>query len=739
MSIASELTALQGDITSARSAIVAKGGTVTSGGGSSQLATDIATIPASSGDLDGIVDGSITEFVMPAGKTEIKPYRFYQFTALTSADLRGCTMLGNYTFQGCTNLVTLTLPNALTSIGQYAFNGCTKITGLVLPASLTSIGQYAFQNVSTASGTTAFVFMPTGTCTIGSYGFSSAKISKLAGAFGNIGNYAFQNCSSLVEVGISASTGIGDYTFQNCSNLTKLHFKVNGGIGTYAFDGVSKASDVNFDKTSVVTSLSSYAFARFGSSRTSPSANRIVLDFTNSTFTSIPQYGFGYSSSSNKFQYIDVIFPTTVSSVSQYAFRYSDNCNFFFKRTTPPTLSATTCWNNATNYKIFVPYNNVNAYRTATNWTAQSSYIRGFSAEGTFSVGDTLPEFNDDGYALTWYSDKELTVAVTTVSDANAMYYCTVGTTKVVYKITSVGVFNCTVAITDGTKTYVAGDSVRTGTVLTITGSPTITSYIPYTFKVNGQDFTSGSTITVSSDVFVSAVYWDGEHVPVNPTFGDNGWDVIASTFKSGVAGSFWSVGDTKSVTLTNGQTYTVRIADMQSGRYAYADGTGNSHAVLEFVELQPTARYMNSTNTNAGGWAQCYMRSTVMTELYNLLPSDMRSAISEVNVLSGTGSSTTSGTSSSANKLFLPAEMEIFSAKTYSIGNTECPLGQFDWYRTHNTNADRIKYRSGSAVAWWLRSPYSGNSYNFCNVNSGVAASSGANYTYGVAPCFAI
>lgn len=46
MSIASALTALNGDITAARTAIEAKGGTVTTGGGSSHLATDIASIPS---------------------------------------------------------------------------------------------------------------------------------------------------------------------------------------------------------------------------------------------------------------------------------------------------------------------------------------------------------------------------------------------------------------------------------------------------------------------------------------------------------------------------------------------------------------------------------------------------------------------------------------------------------------------------------------------------------------------
>lgn len=46
MTIASALTALNQDIIDARTAIVNKGGTVTSNGGSSQLATNIATIPS---------------------------------------------------------------------------------------------------------------------------------------------------------------------------------------------------------------------------------------------------------------------------------------------------------------------------------------------------------------------------------------------------------------------------------------------------------------------------------------------------------------------------------------------------------------------------------------------------------------------------------------------------------------------------------------------------------------------
>ena len=61
MTIASALTALNTDIQNARTAITNKGGTVTSGGGSSQLATDIATIPTGGGN--GILETIMADVV----------------------------------------------------------------------------------------------------------------------------------------------------------------------------------------------------------------------------------------------------------------------------------------------------------------------------------------------------------------------------------------------------------------------------------------------------------------------------------------------------------------------------------------------------------------------------------------------------------------------------------------------------------------------------------------------------
>lgn len=231
-----------------------------------------------------------------------------------------------------------------------------------------------------------------------------------------------------------------------------------------------------------------------------------------------------------------------------------------------------------------------------------------------------------------------------------------------------------------------------------------------------------------------------------DPIFENNSWATIAKVFKSGTANKIWNVGDTKTITSKSGKQYTIRIADMQSGRYAYADGSGNSNGVLEFVELinlSGTIYFeMNKTETNTGGFASSDLRNTSLPSILADLPDDMQAAMSEVNVLSGTGDGTTSGTSSSANKLFLPAEMEMFDAKHYSIGLEECPLGQFDYYKTHNTNADRIKREVGTAESYyyWLRSPCSGNTYKFCAVYYfGDYYSIVANEDFEVAPIFAI
>ena len=50
-----------------------------------------------------------------------------------------------------------------------------------------------------------------------------------------IGDYAFDNCSSLTSVSFPVCSYIGNNAFRNCSRLTSVNFPVCSYIGSYAF------------------------------------------------------------------------------------------------------------------------------------------------------------------------------------------------------------------------------------------------------------------------------------------------------------------------------------------------------------------------------------------------------------------------------------------------------------------------------------------------------------------------
>ena len=108
--------------------------------------------------------------------------------------------LGDYVFNGCSGLTSLTLPSSVTKIGCYALFNCIGLTSLTLPSSVTEIGEGAFLN---CSGLTNFT-IPSG-------------VTKIGGA-------AFFCCYGLISLTIPSSvTAIGSNAFKHCSGLTSIY------------------------------------------------------------------------------------------------------------------------------------------------------------------------------------------------------------------------------------------------------------------------------------------------------------------------------------------------------------------------------------------------------------------------------------------------------------------------------------------------------------------------------------
>lgn len=232
-------------------------------------------------------------------------------------------------------------------------------------------------------------------------------------------------------------------------------------------------------------------------------------------------------------------------------------------------------------------------------------------------------------------------------------------------------------------------------------------------------------------------------------TLEETSWEKIRKIVLAGKATNYWSVGDTKTITSKSGKAYTIRLVDLQDGRYKYSNGIGSSKAVFEFVECYDldgiTGWQINSSNDSTGGWAECEMKTQTMPTLLTDLPDDMVAAMSQVKVLSGIGGGSSSGTSSSDNKLFLHARAELIHASLVSTYLAESPLGQFDYYRLNDTDEARTKHivdKINNVALWLLRSPVYSSSNSWCVVNGGNPGgtiTNGIDTILPIAPIFAI
>jgi hypothetical protein len=57
------------------------------------------------------------------------------------------TGIGDYAFQNCSSLTSVTIPNSVTNIGGDAFVSCDSLTSVTIPNSVTSIGLETFADI----------------------------------------------------------------------------------------------------------------------------------------------------------------------------------------------------------------------------------------------------------------------------------------------------------------------------------------------------------------------------------------------------------------------------------------------------------------------------------------------------------------------------------------------------------------------------------------------------------------
>lgn len=695
--------------------------------------TKITYTPEESSDLiKQLYSGTVVNARVPDGVSTLHPYLFYNMTTLQSVDFNEVEVIPTECCYQCTNLTSVKFSLNTTRIENSAFNGCTKIDNLSLPHTITYIGSSAFYNVGSnySAGTHTFEFIDN--VGVETYldvnAFENSHLSKFVGVVNYCGDYVFRSCYSLTYV---------DIKFDNCA------------VGNNAFVACPNITYFNIDNTSVITSLGSAVFSQLAQT-TYQTATISPFDFRNSTFTTLQANVWQIC----RFDGI-VYFPSTLATISgNFLNQARGNWKLYFN-SVPSVSSSSYLQNDSATFtvKYCFPYELLDTASSATNWSSHTSQMIGYGTG--YAVGTTLPQYaRTSGVAISWYTDIAMTTPITVSTSATDVYYCSLGNTRVVWFVDTPTLIDGAVSISDGANTYTNGDAIPVNTSITITPSATdSTKTILYMLTVNGVDYTSSgsATITMTQDLAITVIYWDGVNQPILPNFADNSPTLIATAFDSGNIPATWNVGDYIDITLTNGNTARVMLVHKTSAtsNYKYNDDNTTCPFILSVMNFVGDNHAMNSNGSNAGGWNGSEMRTYVNSSAFlDLFPSDWKSCLAMLKVKAMNGGNQ-SGTTlvESADKMFLFAEKEYYGAVSKSSATEGNALNQLDYYANLGVNLSNYSaLRKGATPTttsysyYWERSTGASGADGFCSVSSyGRADSSSADSADGVVVGFSL
>ncbi|GIZ16507.1 leucine-rich repeat domain-containing protein [Capnocytophaga catalasegens] len=183
---------------------------------------------------------------------------------ITSLDMQSDPVLSKITaisedaFDRQANLISIILPNSLTTIGRAAF-AKTGLLSIEIPRSVTTISEYAFAESSLTK-----VTLHEGLTSISSHTFLGTKLISVTIPKGitALRENAFSNCTNLKEITLPETiTEIGKKAFEGNTELKTVTIEATNPptLGEDAFLNTLKLETIYVPKSAVQTYIGSYS------------------------------------------------------------------------------------------------------------------------------------------------------------------------------------------------------------------------------------------------------------------------------------------------------------------------------------------------------------------------------------------------------------------------------------------------------------------------------------------------
>ena len=225
------------------------------------------------------------------------------------------------------------------------------------------------------------------------------------------------------------------------------------------------------------------------------------------------------------------------------------------------------------------------------------------------------------------------------------------------------------------TATFSSGatEVVTSGCSFSPTNGSALSSYGAVTVKVSYTE--NGVTKTATTPVTVTV-----KTVAFNDSATDQEIIDMLDAHEQGIINitDYWTVNDTRTASISSiaatgvGESHAaqqVHVVLSHRGGQTLEDGSACTFQ-WDFVEALAEAGYMNSSNTNSGGYDGSARAPWNDTPMYNALPAWLKKMRKPFKVTSGVGGGASSGLQTTVHKLALRAEKEVVGGRTASVSD---------------------------------------------------------------------